>query len=89
MYFTAYGKKLAKEEPNPEITEIGATGHMLACQYDAGKTVILTGTNVHGQAFQKQAKSVYGAFFTAKAVSGIRSAWDIQADGRRKLLFRR
>jgi hypothetical protein len=87
--FTKYGKALAAEETIPERHPLGgATAHMAACAYDSGITVRLIGKDAYGKTFTNSAKSVYGAYNTAKAVWGIHSAWHIRADGSRKLIFR-
>lgn len=89
MNFTAYGKALAATERRFTSTEIGATGHMLACQYDTGLQILLTGTDASGRSFQRSASSVFGAYMQAQAAWGIERAWHLKADGTRKLLFRR
>ena len=90
MQFTAYAKNLAQSEPVPEAHPLGgATAHMHACNYDAGKTVLLTGKDTNGKSFQKEAKSLYGAFMMMQAAHGLQRAWHVREDGSRKLLIRR
>lgn len=89
MRFTTYGKQAAKAEPVPAITETGATAHMLAAGHDAGMTVLLTGADVYGRRIVREARSVYGAYFTMRAMWGIQRAWHVREDGTRKLLISR
>lgn len=88
MRFTVYGRAQAGAEPKmPEPTIPGATAHMEACGYDTGKKIVLTGTDFNGKKFRKEAKSVYGAFATMRAVAGLTRAWHIREDGTRRLLI--
>lgn len=90
MKFTPYGQTLAQSEAVPAPHPLGgATAHMKACEYDAGKTVLLTGKTVNGKAFRMSAHSIYGAFMKAQAAHGITRAWHVREDGSRKLLFSR
>lgn len=90
MIFTEYGKRLAKDEPVPEAHPLGgATAHMKACEYDADKTLLLTGKDANGKRIRRVAKSVYGAFMTSRAMWGIERAWHVLPDGSRRLVMYR
>lgn len=90
MYYTEYGKALAKAEvrfhPNGAT---GATAHMKACEHDAGIKVKLIGRDVNGKKFTMEAKSVEGSHMKALACWGLNTAWHLREDGTRRLLWRR
>lgn len=88
MKFTPYAINLAQSEPVPAPHPLGgATAHMHACQYDAGKVVVLTGKDVNGKRIRKEARSIYGAYMTMRAMHGLTRAWHVREDGTRKLLI--
>ena len=90
MKFTAYAQNLAQSEPVPAPHPLGgATAHMHACNYDAGKRIVLTDKDTNGKAFRMEAKSLYGAFMKMQAAHGITRAWHVRSDGTRKLLITR
>lgn len=91
MKLTAYGIQMRDTEPLPSFEGTGgATKHALACAYDSGIEVVLTGTRYHsGARFTQKAHSVLGAWMTMKAVGGLNNAWHVLPDGTRKKLITR
>ena len=88
--FTKYGKALAAQEDVPAPDPLGgATASMKAMQHDSGISVLLFGRDSSGKPFTKSAKSVFGAWFTARAAWGINTAWHLRDDNTRRLIFRR
>lgn len=89
MDFTRYGRQLARNEAVPPMIGTGATAHANAIAYDAGLDVLLTGRDGFGRRFHISARSVLGAYATARAVRGVHRAWHRLPDGSRRLVFRR
>ena len=88
--FTKYGKALAAQEDVPAPDPLGgATASMKAMHVDSGIEVLLIGRDSSGKRFTKSAKSVFGAWFTARAAWGINTAWHLRDDNTRRLIFRR